>query len=125
MNLNTVAIGGRLTRNPELRFTAGGTAVCSFGIAQDEHRKDGEKVAHFFDVTAWGRTAESVAQYKRKGEVLVVEGRLSQSRWETQDGQKRSKVEVVAHRVHFGPREKAQQSDGAPDAGETEDGAPF
>lgn len=127
MNINSVTLAGRLTRDPELKYTPSGTAVCEFSLAQNERRKDGEDRAHFFEVVAFGRTAETVAEHKRKGDLLVVEGRLQQDRWEAKDGGKRSKVGIVAHRAHFGPRAGAAQAQDQSESqeGETHDDIPF
>lgn len=102
--LNRVLLIGNLTRDPELKYTPQGTAVCDFAIALNEKfkAKDGtwqEKV-HYIDIAAWGRTAEVCGEYLKKGRPVFVEGRLNQDRWE-QDGQKRSKVRVTADRVQF------------------------
>jgi len=103
-SLNKVLLIGNLTRDPELKYTPQGTAVCDFSIALNEKfkGKDGswqEKV-HYIDIAAWGRTAEVCGEYLKKGRPVFVEGRLNQDRWE-QDGQKRSKIRVTADRVQF------------------------
>jgi single-strand DNA-binding protein len=94
---------GRLTRDPELRFTPSGAAVANIGIAVNRRYKgqDGEWVeeASFFNVVAWNRQAEFVNEYLRKGNQILVDGRLQSRSWETPDGQKRSVVEVVANRI--------------------------
>lgn len=121
-SLNKVLLIGNLTRDPELKYTPQGTAVCDFSIALNEKfkAKDGswqEKV-HFIDIAAWGRTAEVCGEYLRKGRPVFVEGRLQQDRWEQPDGQKRSKIRVTADRVQFlgGPA----GAGGAPRAGAPE-----
>lgn len=92
---------GNLTRDPELKHTTGGTAVCEFGIAVNEKYKDKETVT-FIDITAFGRTAEVVAEYARKGQPLLVDGKLQRDEWEDrQTGQKRSKLKVVAERIQL------------------------
>jgi single-strand DNA-binding protein len=94
-------MSGRLTRDPELKTVgADNRAVCSFSIAVDEFSK-GEKRANFFDVVAWGQTAESVARFLTKGRECAVQGSLRWRSWETPEGGKRSAVEVVAQRVQF------------------------
>ncbi|MDR4483815.1 MAG: single-stranded DNA-binding protein [Nitrospirales bacterium] len=104
MGFNLVVMIGNLTRAPELRYTPGGTAVASFGLAvnrtymQDQEKK--EDVC-FIDVVCFGRTAENVSQYLDKGQPVHVQGRLQQRQWETQGGEKKSKHEVVAERVIF------------------------
>jgi single-strand DNA-binding protein len=104
-NLNKVMLIGNLTRDPELRYTASGTAICKFGMAMNRQwtGKDGQKGEDtcFVDVSVWGRQGENVAQYLKKGRSCFVEGRLEYSKWETQDGQKRSKLEVVGERIQF------------------------
>ncbi|PLS80902.1 single-stranded DNA-binding protein [Candidatus Saccharibacteria bacterium] len=97
--MNQVILMGRLTRDPELRTTPNGKNVCSFSLAVD--RAFGQDdAADFFDVTAWDKLGELVNQYLAKGRRCLVQGRLSQRSWE-QDGQKRSKVEVIATDVTF------------------------
>lgn len=96
--INQVILMGRLTRDPEMRTTPGGKNVTSFGLAVDKPGQDDS--ADFFDVTAWEKLGELVNQYLSKGRRCLVQGRLSYRQWE-QDGQKRSKVEVVATDVTF------------------------
>lgn len=102
--LNHITIMGRLTRDPELRRTAGGTAVTSFSLAVDRDYKnqDGEKETDFIDVVAWRATAEYVAKYYTKGRMAVVDGRLQIREWTANDGSKRRSAEVVAENVYFG-----------------------
>lgn len=102
--MNTVALIGRLTRDPELRHTASGTTVCSFGLAVDragDSDGNGGYDAGFFDVNFFGKTAETVAQYLVKGRQVGVEGSLRFHRWDAEDGSKRSKVEVVGRSFTF------------------------
>ncbi len=105
-NFNRVILVGRLTRDPELRFTNDGIPVCSFGLAVNRVRSKSEEV-DFFDISAWRELGETVANYKKKGDPILVEGRLQYRTWEAQDGSKRSKVDVVADNVQFlsGPRD--------------------
>ena len=101
---------GRLTRDPEMRTTASGKAVCSFSLAVDRQGQDDQ--ADFFDVTAWEKTGELVSQYLSKGRRALVQGRLRQDSWEDKEtGKKRSRVEVVAFDVTFldGPGEGGAQ----------------
>lgn len=102
--MNTVNLIGNLTRDPEVRHTTSGMPITQFGIAYNGRRKDasGEWVdePHFFDVKAWGERFEKLAAYLEKGKKVGVSGRLTQERWE-QDGQKRSKVVIVAHDITF------------------------
>ena len=104
-NLNKVFLIGNLTRDPELRYTPNGTAVTDFGMAINRVRKgqDGERREEvcFIDVTAWARQAEVIAEHCRKGRQLFVEGRLQLDSWEGQDGQKRTKLRVVAEAFQF------------------------
>jgi single-strand DNA-binding protein len=100
-DINRVIIVGRLTRDSELKYTSGGSPVAKFGLAVNRRRKVGdqwEEEANFFDVVVWGRTAEALNQYLVRGKQIGVEGELRQDRWE-QDGQKRSRVEIVASNI--------------------------
>lgn len=101
--LNNVIIMGRLTRDPELRRTQGGTAVTSFTMAVDRDFKSqsGEKEADFIDVVAWRNTGEFAAKYLAKGRMAVVEGRIQVRDWQDKDGNRRKSVEVVADNVYF------------------------
>lgn len=101
---NTVNIVGNATRDPELRFTPSGQAVASFGVAvnrrwQNRQTNEWEEAVSFFDITCWGQLAENVAESVQKGTRVVVDGRLDQRSWETEQGDKRSKVEIVADEV--------------------------
>jgi single-strand DNA-binding protein len=114
-SVNVVVLVGNLTRDPELRATTGGTSVCRLGLAVNERAKDpttgewGER-PNFFDIDVFGGMGESCAQYLTKGRQVAVEGRLRWRSWETQEGQKRSAVSVVANTVQFiGPRDSGGQ----------------
>jgi len=101
---NNVTITGNATREPELRFTPSGQAVANFGVAvnrrwQNRQTQEWEEAVSFFDITAWAQLAENVAETVGKGTRVTVTGRLDQRSWETQDGDKRSKVEIVADDV--------------------------
>ena len=96
---NTVTIVGNVTRDPELRFTQGGAAVANFGVAWNMKNRDGEESVSFFDVTCWRSLAENVAESITKGTRVVIYGRLDHRTWETQDGEKRSKVDIIADEV--------------------------
>ena len=100
MNFNKLIILGRLTKDPELRHTQGGMSMAKFSIAYNHKRKDTEQV-HYFDCTAWGRSAEVLTEHAGKGSPLLIEGRLEQHRWETDDGSKRSKVEITVENFTF------------------------
>jgi len=104
---NKVILIGNLTRNPELRYTPNGTPVASFGLAVSRRFKQGDDLKEevcFVDIVVFGRQAEHCGQYLSKGNGIIVDGRLQQRRWETEDGQKRSKHEVVAQTVTFLPK---------------------
>ncbi|HVR75354.1 MAG TPA: single-stranded DNA-binding protein [Planctomycetota bacterium] len=103
-NLNKVMLMGRLTRDPELRYTPQGSAVTEIGVAINREYTVGterRKETTFVDVTLWKRQAEVVCQYLKKGGPIFIEGRLSLDSWETQDGQKRSRLRVVAENFQF------------------------
>ena len=90
----------RLTSDPELRTTQGGKTVAKFSVAWNT-RWGGEEKAHYLDCTAWGKTAEVLAQHAGKGSQLVIDGRLEQDRWEADDGSKRSKIVVTVENFDF------------------------
>ena len=96
---NTVTLVGNMTRDPELRYTANGVPVASFGLAWNRKDKDDQDIASFFDVTCWRDLAEHVAESLGKGTRVVVYGRIEQDTWENSDGEKRSKVKVVAEEI--------------------------
>ena len=100
VSFNRVVLAGNLTRDPELRFTNDGIPVCSFGLAVNRVRSRSEEV-DFFDISAWRELGETIANYKKKGDPILLEGRLQYRTWEAQDGSKRSKVDVVADNVQF------------------------
>ena len=99
----STTITGNITRDPELRFTPNGQAVATFGVAVNRKWKDarGEQQEHasFFDVKCWRELAENVTNSLAKGDRVIVTGRLEQRSWETDSGEKRSKVEIVADEV--------------------------
>jgi single-strand DNA-binding protein len=109
-NLNKVLLIGNLTRDPELRYSPSGTAVAKFGLATNRIHKgqDGEKKEEvcFVDIVAFGKMAEFCTNYFSKGKPIFIEGRLQFSTWETPEGQKRSKLEVIAEGMQFvgGPK---------------------
>jgi single-strand DNA-binding protein len=105
-NINRVVLVGNLTKDPELKSTAGGTSLCKLRIAVNTRRKDetGSWVdkPNYFDVTVWGNQAESCAQYLSKGRPVGIDGRLEWREWDATDGSgKRQAVEVVAESVQF------------------------
>jgi single-strand DNA-binding protein len=117
VSFNRVILAGNLTRDPELRFTNDGVPVCSFGLAVNRVRSKSEEV-DFFDISAWRELGETIANYKKKGDPILVEGRLQYRTWEAQDGSKRSKVDVVADNVQFLSRPGEPQEAGAPASGQ-------
>ena len=104
-NINRVVLVGNLTRDPELRHTPSGTAVCSLRLAVNTRRKDESgqwtDKPNYFDVTVWGGQAESCSQFLSKGRPIGIDGRLEWREWEAQDGSKRQAVEVIAENVQF------------------------
>jgi single-strand DNA-binding protein len=105
-NINRVVLTGNLTRDPELRSTASGLAVCSLRIASNTRRKnqstgEWEDKPNFFDVTVWGAQGENCARFLSKGRPVALDGRLEWREWEAQDGNKRQAVEIVADAVQF------------------------
>jgi len=114
---NKVILMGNLTRNPELRYTPSGTPVASFGLATSRRFKQGDELKGevcFVDIVVFGKQAEHCGQYLSKGNGAIIEGRLQQRRWETEDGQKRSKHEVVAQTVTFMPKRGESSGVGEP-----------
>ncbi len=109
-SFNKVILVGNLTKDPELRYTPDGTAVADLRLAVTERytRRDGNQTENtlFIDVVVWRRQAETACEYLSKGRPILVEGRLQMDEWENQQGEKRTKIRVVAQRVQFlgGPR---------------------
>lgn len=118
MNVNKVFYGGRLSKDPELRFTPSNTAVCNFSVATNRRVKNKETGVWedapptFIDITAWGKTAENVAKFFSKGDEILVLGRLDVDEWDDrQSGQRRTKVKIVADEFQFcGPKRDKQSS---------------
>ncbi len=104
-SFNRVILLGNLTRDPELRYLPSGMAVVDIGLAVNDRRKssNGEWIDEttFVDITLWGRTAEIAGEYLSKGSPVLIEGRLKLDSWETQDGQKRSKLKVIGDRMQL------------------------
>lgn len=103
-NTNIVTVTGNLTRDPELRFTPSGQATASFGVAvnrswQNRQTQEWNESTSYFDVVCWAQLAENAAQSLTRGTRVIVTGRLDQRSWENQDGEKRSKIEIVADEV--------------------------
>ncbi len=115
MSINRVNISGNLTRDPETRRTEGGTAVMSFGVAVNDRAKnqqtsEWEDRPNFVDCVMFGTRAEAVGRYLSKGTKVAIEGRLRWSQWQTQDGQKRSKLEVIVDEIESMSRSEQQGS---------------
>jgi len=111
-SLNSVLLEGNLTRDPELKYTPKGTAVCAFSIASNRSFKQEEEYheeVSYFDVTAWSHLAEVCNEYLKKGRGVRVVGRLKQDRWNDPEGNGRSKVFVVAEHVEFKPERKKEE----------------
>lgn len=113
MSINNVTITGNLTRDPEVKQTGGGMSVMKLGVAVNDRRKnpqtqEWEDVPNFIDCTMFGDRAAKVAQYLAKGSKVAISGRLRQETWETQDGQKRSRVGVVVDDLEFMSRNQQQ-----------------
>jgi single-strand DNA-binding protein len=140
-SFNRVILLGNLTRDPEIRYTSGGTAVSDIGLAVNDRRKgsDGQWVEEttFVEVTLWGRTAEVAGEYLSKGSPVFIEGRLKLDTWQNNEGQKRSKLHVVCERMQLiggrgagggggRPPQQRQQSDAYSQAAPPDDsyGAP-
>ncbi|MGO5210373.1 single-stranded DNA-binding protein [Olsenella umbonata] len=117
MSINRVNISGNLTRDPELRSTAGGTQVLTFGVAVNDRRRnpqsgEWEDVPNYIDCVVFGNRAEPLSRFLSKGMKVAIEGKLRWSSWE-RDGQKRSKIEVIVDEVEFlSPRNGGQQGGG-------------
>jgi single-strand DNA-binding protein len=110
--MNSVNIIGRLGQDPELKYTESGTAVTNLSVAVDGR---GENETHWITVVVWDQQAENVVQYLGAGERVGISGRLQQRSWTTQDGENRSKLEVVAYHVDFlGGGQRQEQSQQQP-----------
>lgn len=112
--LNKAILMGRLTRDPELRHTQSNMAVCSFSLAIDRGRKDanGERQTDFIDCVSWGKQAEFVKQWFQKGMMAIVTGRIQSRRWQDQNGNNRTAIEVVCEEVTFGETKRAREASG-------------
>lgn len=116
--INTATVSGNLTRDPEVRHTPSGMPIVSLAVAYNERRKnqqtgDFDDVAHFFDITVFGKFGEAAAKGLGKGDPVVVSGRLEQRRWQDQDGNNRSAVGIIANDVVRGQRGGGGQVEGA------------
>ena len=106
MSINRVVISGNLTRDPELRSTGSGMSVLKIGVAVNDRRKnqqtgEWEEFPNFVDVTVFGARGEALSRFLSKGSKVAIEGKLRWSQWESQQGEKRSKLEVIADEVEF------------------------
>ena len=113
--LNHITLMGRLTRDPELRYTASQIPVASFSLAVDRDfggRDGGERQTDFIDIVAWRNTADFVSKYFFKGSMAVVSGRLQIRDWTDRDGNKRRSAEVVAENVYFGESKRSREESG-------------
>ncbi len=120
VRFNKVIVGGNLVRDPEIRFLPSGLSVTNFTVAVNHsYRQENElkEEVSYFDVVVFGKQGESCAEYLSKGRAVLVEGRLRQRRWESEEGQRRSKIEIVAQQVQFlGPaREGSKAGPKSPD----------
>ena len=116
-NINRVVLTGNLTADPELRALPSGTSVCKLRIACNTRRKSAsgewEDKPNYFDVTVWGAQGENCARYLSKGRPVAIDGRLEWREWETQEGQKRQAVDIIADAVQFlGGRDDAANGNG-------------
>ena len=119
---NVIVMTGNLTRKPELRYAPTGTAIADFGLASNRRYKVGDDMKEetcFVGVTVFGSTAVDVASHLDKGRKVLVEGRLQFHSWETETGQKRSRLEIVAERVNFLPQANKNGTGEGSDAGVT------
>jgi len=123
--LNKVFLIGNLTKDPEMRYTPGGTGIARFGLAVNRtyNSSDGEKKEDscFVDIVAWDKLAEVCSEHLAKGRLILVEGRLQYQSWETDDGAKRHKLEVVAQNIQF----LGGKPEGKGDSAEDTDNIPF
>ena len=115
MNVNRVVLTGNLTSDPELRTLQSGTSVCRLRVASNTRRKDPSTGSwvdkpNYFDVTVWGTQGENAAKFLTKGRAVAVDGRLEWREFETQDGQKRQAIEIVAEHVQFLGSERGPES---------------
>ncbi len=118
MNINHSSVSGNLTRPVELRTVSADKAVASFTIANNSKYKtaSGEQREEtcFLDCEAWGKTAETAAQYLSQGQLVIVEGRLKQDNFTDKDGNKRSKIKMVVEKLHLVPRGEKREASDAP-----------
>lgn len=129
--LNSVILIGRLTKDPELRYTPSGKAVATMRLAVDRGtvNQQGDREADFINIVCWEKQAEAVTNYLHKGLLVAVQGRLQVRQYTTDDGQRRERAEVVAQRVQFLERAQQQEGNQSPPMGEEteapDDDVPF
>ena len=126
-DLNRATLSGRLTADPELKYLPSGAAVANLRLASNRrYTTNGERREEvlFVDVEVYGKAGEALAQHKAKGDFLLVDGRLRQHTWE-RDGQRHSRLAIVADQVSFGPNTKGTGGSTAPAEGEDKDDLPF
>lgn len=126
MSINRVNITGNLTRDPELRATAGGTQMLAFGVAVNDRRRnqqtgEWEDVPNFVDCIVFGSRAEAVSRFISKGSKVAIEGKLRYSSWENKEGQRRSKLEVIVDEIDFLSRQGQQVTSPAAEAAKVAD----
>ena len=119
--LNKVALMGRLTKDPEMRYTQAQTAVTSFSLAveRDAKSRDGDKEVDYINCVAWRSSAEFVEKYFHKGSMAVVAGRLQIRNWQDKDGNNRQSAEVVVDNIYFGDSKRSDDSNTPPLTGST------
>ena len=119
MAINVVAISGNVGADPVIRTTGNGKSICNFSICSNKSRNvEGtwEDVPHWFDVVFFGKICNVIERHVHKGAKVAIRGELSQNRWETRDGQKRSKVEIIGHDIEFLNRSNNGNDSGLPPA---------
>lgn len=112
-SINTVVLSGNLTRDPEAKALPSGTFVVDFSLAVNGYIPNKGPKVDYFDITCFGKLAEAIAEYLQKGSHVCLSGRLEQQRWES-EGQKRSRVKVIADRVEFPPKGHSEGDDDSP-----------
>ncbi|MCL5406926.1 MAG: single-stranded DNA-binding protein [Patescibacteria group bacterium] len=121
-SLNRAQLVGNVTRDPEMRYTPNGQAVCSFSVATNRRWRDkdgnNQEQTEFHNVVAWGKVAEIIAQYVKKGHKIYIEGRLQTRTWEGQDGGKRNRTEIVMEDFVFLTPKGVSGTESSPNLGE-------
>ena len=125
-DINRVCLIGRLTRDPELKFTPANTPIASFSIANNRtyvgQNSEKKEQVSFFNCIAWGKTGQIISQYFKKGQRIIIEGRLQQRSWDDKDGNRRSIVEVVVENFQFLDAPSANKESGTAPQEKTESG---